>query len=336
MRRRWKSKLGNLTEIRRTRSRDAKTRVGRVSFDSFVFSFLCGEQEKFSKALAMANKKALEKTTGSLFETWTPNESSKLDETGQIAEIVSKRMSGVAVAAFAVSILALTSFVHVGFVCIAVLAILLALAAVMAIASSGGELAGKKIARFALVLGIACAIGGPYKNYVYRADFESQADRFFNYWIDVALKGDITELSTLGSPYWSRPPITGEKDKVSYWIRLKGVDDEEPHHRMHSLMSNTVLLTLSKLGEQGVKASFYKTSKTVLTGDTEETSRIYAFTTIPKDEHDKKQTFFVTLAARRNYSKTPEGEKRVGWSVLTSEWDVMKLNPDGTPLENGD
>lgn len=285
----------------------------------------------------MANKKTLEKTTDSLFETWTPSESSKLDETGQIAEIVSKRVPGVAVVACVVSILALTSFVHVGFVCISVLAIILALAAVAAITASGGELAGKKLAYFALALGIACAIGGPYKNYVYRADFERQADQFFNYWIDAALKGDITELSTLGSAYWNRPPITGEKDKVNYWIRLKGVDDEEPHHRMHSLLSNTTLLTLSVLGGQGrVKPSFYKTTKTILTGGTEETGRIYAFTTVPKDERDKKQTFFVNLVAKRDYSKTPEGEKRVGWSVLTSEWEVMKLNSDGTPLENDD
>ena len=285
----------------------------------------------------MASKKTLEKTSDSLFETWTPSESLKLDETGQIAEIVSKRMSGIAVAAFVVSILALTSFVHIGFICIAVFAILLALAAVAAVAASGGELAGKNFAYFALALGIVCVIGAPCKNYVYREDFERQADKFYDYWIDAALRGDITEIDTLGTVYWGRPAITGQDDRINYWARMKnnGVDAEEAHHRFHSTLANTTLLTLRSLGEQKrVKPSFYKTIRTVLTGETEETSRIYAFTTVPKDEHDKTQTFFVQLNARRSSSKTPEGERRVGWSTLTADWNVMKLNPDGTPQED--
>jgi len=284
----------------------------------------------------MVGKKTLEKTTDSLFETWTPNEASKLDETGQIAEIVSKRMSGVAVVALVVSVSGLTSFVHIGFICVAVLAILIALAAVVAISCSGGELVGKSIACFALALGIACAIGGPFKNYVFRADFERQADLFYDYWIDLALKGDVTELSTLGSPYWSRPPITGEDDRVSYWLRSVG-GEEEAHHRFHSTMANPTLLTLKVLGERGqIKPSYYKTRQILLTGGTEEICRIYAFTTVPKEERDKAQTFFVSLVARRNISKTEEGEKRVGWTALTTDWEVMKLNSDGTPQEDED
>lgn len=273
----------------------------------------------------------IEQKSGSLFdESWglaSEGESSQVTQ-----EIISRGISPVAVAAFVLGVVSLLAFVHVAFAAISVLAILFALFAFYSISRSGGEITGKTVACLGLAIAIMSCVGGPFRKAVYRMEFEKQADAFCDEWFKTLKNGDFVQLHQMMNPYWMRSTIMNHQDEVNYFARVKS-GDEEPHHNMHSYLSNPTLMTIWALGDKA-KHSFYTASSTWLTNQHETTERIYAVTVEPDPEvgRKEKQTFFIRLVCNRKYNQTEEGDALVGWSVSSSNFSLVELDDNGRPI----
>lgn len=277
----------------------------------------------------MAKKpEALEKTTASLFDSI--DELKKNEQVEQ--EIVSHGVSAWSVVSLVLAVLAFLAFVHVAFVVFAVLSAICAIFAFCAIARSGGEVAGKKIACLGLALAIACGIGGPVRKAVYRMEFDRQAAQFCEEWFKNVQSGDVVALRQMINPYWKRATIMNHEDEVNYFVREKAGEDEA-HYGTHSFLSNPTLLTLYTLGDKA-HHSFYVSTTTWLTNSTESTERMYAITVDPDPEagRPEKQTFFLRLVCNRVLNLTEEGERLIGWSTIVSELTPVELDKDGKPI----
>ena len=278
----------------------------------------------------MANNEQLEKTSGSLFDSaWNetqPSNLTGLDDSG----LASKRLSTMAIASTVVALLSLLAFIGTGFSVLSVLAIIMATAAFYFIGKSGGELVGLKFACVGLALGLVTLIGGQVRKITYRVAFERQAEEFCQAWFQAVKDGDITQVRQMTAPYWKRATIMSHKDEVDMFVRQMA-GDEEPHSDVHAFLANPTLLTLSALRDR-IHPTFYGATAVWLTPSTESTERIYAITVDPAGPNEKKQTFFMRLVCNRNYNKTEEGEKLVGWSTTNSDLSVMELDKDGRPV----
>lgn len=277
----------------------------------------------------MAKKEALQKTSGSLFDSsWNELSYAQSD----VDEQVSKRLTPWSVVALAFGVLSLLTFVNVAFAFFSVVAALFALAALATIARSGGEVTGRKLACLGLALALMTAIGGPVRRAVYRMEFERQAGEFCEAWFDAVKAGDICQVRQMENPYWKRATIVSHQDEIDYFIRNMGVDDE-PHYGTHAFLANPTLLTLYTLGDRA-KHSYYATTSTLLTGNAESTERVYAVTCEPDpyNPNTKKQTFFFRLVCNRTHNETEDGEKLVGWSTISSDLNPMELDENGRPV----
>ena len=277
----------------------------------------------------MAKKEALQKTSGSLFDSsWNELSYSQSD----VDEQVSKRLSAWSVVALAVGVLSLLTFLNVAFVFFSAVAALFAIVALVGIARSGGEITGRKLACLGLALALMTAIGGPVRRAVYRMEFERQASEFCEAWFDAIKDGDVCQIRQMENPYWKRATIVTHQDEIDYFYRNMGVD-EEPHYMTHSFLANPTLLTLYTLGDRA-KHSYYVTTSTILTANTESTERVYAVTYEPDPykPDSKKQTFFFRLVCNRTRAETEDGEKLVGWSTISSDLSPMKLDENGRPV----
>ncbi len=277
----------------------------------------------------MAKKEALQKTSGSLFDSSLSNLAYARSE---VDEQVSKRLSPLAVASVVVGVLSPLAFVNVACVAFSAVAALFAIAAFVGIDRSGGEITGRKLASLGLALAVITAVGAPVRRAVYRMEFERQAADFCEVWFDAAKNGDACQIRQMSNPYWKRATIMSHQDEVDYFYRDMG-NDEEPHYMTHNFLANPTLLTLYALGDRA-RHSFYATTGTLLTGNTESASRVYAVTCEPdpSDPNSKKQTFFIRLVCSRVHAETEEGEKLVGWTMETADYGAMKLDEKGLPV----
>ena len=268
----------------------------------------------------------MEKTSGSIFDA-------PAFQTTQSNDVIeSKGITVWAVAALVVAALSLLAFVHLAFLALSVIAILFSLVAFLTIWKGGGEVAGKRLAIVALALATLTAIGGPVRRVVYRIAFERQAAEFCEVWFDAAKRGDVCQIRQMTQPHWRRATIATHKDEVDYFVRDK-MGDEEPHYKTHAFLANSTLLTLAKLGDRA-KHSFYCAPSTWLTSSIETTERIYAVTVEPDPAKpdDKKQTFFLSIVCTRDYGKTEEGERLVGWKTNDADLEPLKLDKTGAPI----
>lgn len=276
----------------------------------------------------MAKKEAPQKMSGSLFDSsWTAEAYSQVGADEQAV----KRLSIWAIVAVVIGVLSLLAFMHIAFSIFSIIAGLFAVLAFIAVGKSGGEISGRSFACIALALSLITFIGGSLRRDVYRMEFERQAAEFCDVWFEAAKKGDVCQLRQMTNPHWNRATVLTPQDEVNYFVRdMAG--DEEPHHGAHSFLANPTLLTLHALGDRA-RHSYYATTATLLTANTESTERVYAVTREPdpNDPESKKQTFFIRLVCNRVSAETEEGEKLVGWSTIVSDLAPMKLDEDGRP-----
>ncbi|MBR4833397.1 MAG: hypothetical protein IKU86_03570 [Thermoguttaceae bacterium] len=279
----------------------------------------------------MADKmKPLEKTSSSLFDAWSAD-ATVGSASNAADELVSKRASVWAIVSALFGALSFSSLLNLGFLALAAFALFAAIFALVAIAKSGGELVGRRLALVGLALGIAGAVAGPARREAYRVDFERQAEQFCQGWFETAAKGDFLSLRQMERPHWDRVPIVDEKDVVKYWAT--STHDEDAHREMHSYLADTTLLTLAALGDR-VVPTFYATERLTLNSKVEMTNRIYAVTVAPEKEGEPKETFFLRLTVERRIRKTAKGEKSVGWNVHGGDRRPLELDESGRPVLN--
>lgn len=275
----------------------------------------------------MADKlKPLEKTSASLFDAWNADAASAPNVAD---ELISKRASVWAIVSALFGVSSFLSLLQLGFLGVAAFAIFAAIFALCAIAKSGGELVGRRLALAGLALGLAGAVAGPVRFATYRADFERQAEQFCQSWFATAAKGDVLALRQLTRPHWERAPIVDESDVVKYWAA--STRDEDGHRELHTFLASPTLLTLTALGDRA-KPTFYATEYLALNSKVELANRIYAVTVAPEKENDPKQTFFLRLTVERRVRKTARGEKSVGWNMTSGDWRPVELDENGRPV----
>ncbi|MDO5309499.1 MAG: hypothetical protein Q4G03_08410 [Planctomycetia bacterium] len=273
----------------------------------------------------------LVKTSQSLFDSLATQGDDLREGFAQSQEIEStvKRPSVWAILSAIIALPALLALLNYTFLFFAVLAIFAAILALATIKRSGGELVGAKFAYLGVVIACLAIVATPCNYFLYRYNFERQADQFFRVWFDAATQGDVTALRQLNNFHWQRATIVDHHDEIDFWARLKG-DDEEPHYALHQFLSNPTMLTLRAFGDKA-HASFYSNPTIYFDTKGDEISSVYAITCDPIEEGAQRQTFFLKVAMKRVVGKNEEGQKLIGWQMLTTDFTPMSLDAQGRP-----